>query len=490
MPTFHYTNFLGAPNTELSSFLLADNQLCIANGVDLAWKRGKIIKDLGYSRVGNALVADKSITGLHHFRQSPSVDKILATVNNSAGTNLTLKYNNAGTWTDINLGGAWDAYEDCLVEMEDFIGYCFFVGYDSTDGVFLPVASLTGTTFSTATNVTNMPQGKYVLRYRDRLYVLNCYTGAVAYPYRTYYSSIPSAGAITWTVASDFIDIDFSEQITGGGQNWDRLMIFTEFSAYMYDQDTKKKVWDVGCINHRTIQNMGPYMIWANKYDVLVSTGGRPQGIGGDIAELIAQSTSSTWRSCVIDNEYHLYLGSTKANGLSYTNCEAVFNFDIGAWRWRELGHAVTAMARYTSSGEDRQYFGVTGGVVYDKCKQTDATLVTADGTYSGYTGLPIISHWRTKPFDFGDPSTEKTINKILAYCEYGQEMNLRFRIIDNNTEVLMPFTDIGQLTKYINTFDRKLTGNFIQFEGKEYSKKKPYEFYGFSIQTFGDSKL
>ena len=179
---------------------------------------------------------------MHHFRQSSSVEKILATVNNAAGTNLVLAYNNAGTWTDIALANAWDAYEDCDVEMEDFINYCFFVGYDDTDSVFLPVGSLTGTTFSTSTNVTNMPKAKYIKRYRDRLYIGNCDISGTAYPYRVYFSSVPSAGSISWTVASDFIDVDYSEAITGLGENWDRLMIFTEFSAYVYNQSEKKKV--------------------------------------------------------------------------------------------------------------------------------------------------------------------------------------------------------------------------------------------------------
>lgn len=490
MATIHLTNFLTPPSTELSMFLLGDNQLQIANGVNLHWKQGIITKDLGYSRVGGVLQANKSITGLHNFRQSSLVQKILATVNNAAGTNLILKYNNAGTWTDITVGATWDAFEDSLVEMEDFIGYCFFVGYDATDNVFLPVASLTGTTFSAVTNVTNMPQAKYITRYRDRLYVANCYTGATAYPYRVYFSSIPVAGAITWTVASDFLDVDFSEQITGITSNWDRLVMFTEFSACFYDGDSKKKVFDTGCINNRSIQNYEGYLIWGNKHNIWVSTGGRPTAIGNDIAELITNSTPANWRSAMVDDDYHLYLGATEANGLAYTNCLAVFNFKLGYWRWRELYDNVTALCRFTSGDEDRLYLGTTGGAVFDKAKYTDATLYYADGVYSGYAGKPIISHWRTKAYDFGDPSIEKTINKIVAYSLYGQGMSLRFRIIDRNNEVVTPFTDIGRLSSVVNYFDKKITGNFIQFEGKEYSSFQPFEVYGLSIQLFGDSKL
>lgn len=480
----HLKNFITPPSTELSPFLMADNQLSICNGVNLGWKKGSIIKDLGYSKVGSTLEASKSVTGLHNFRQDSSTQKILATINNAAGTNLTLQYNNAGTWAVINVSTTYDAFEDCQTYMEDFIGYCFIVGYDSTDSVFLPVGSLTGTTFSTSANVTSMPQAKFIKRYRDRLYIGNCYTGATAYPYRVYFSSVPSAGSITWTVASDFIDVDFSEAITGLGSNWDKLAVFTEFSTYLYDQDTKIKGWDVGCVNGRTIQNLGSYLIWANKDNVWASTGGRPTPIANDIQELIKNSSPSVWRATVVGQEYHLYLGDTEANGISYNNCMATFDSILGYWRWRELYDDVTALARYTSNNEDFLYMGVADGMVHVKSKYTDPSPVFKDDT------APIVAHFRTKAFDFGDPGVDKTIAKIVAYCKDAQQLTLRFRIWNRNNEVVMPFTDIGKLGEVITIFDKRITGYFIEIEGKEYSQNQPFEFYGLTLSLGLDSTL
>lgn len=482
--SIHLTNFLTPPSTELSPFLMADNQLAICNGVNLGWKKGSIIKDLGYSKVGSTLQSGKAITGLHNFRQSSTVQKMLATVNNSAGTNLTLQYNNAGTWTAISVSTTYNGFEDAQTYMEDFIGYCFIVGYDATDDVFLPVASLTGTTFSTSTNVTSMPQGKFIKRYRDRLYVANTYYSATAYPYRVFFSSIPTAGAITWTPASDFFDVDFSEAITGLGTNWDKLAIFTEFSTYIYDQETKVKGWDIGCINGRTIANLGSYLIWANKDNVWASTGGRPTPIANDIKELLLNSSPSAWRATVVGKEYYLYLGDTEANGLSYNNCMCIFDSELGYWRWRELYDDVTALARYTTNNEDFLYMGVADGMVHVKSKYTDASKVYTDD------GNPVLSHFRTKAFDFGDPSIAKTIIKIVSYCLHAQQMTLRFRVMDKNNEVIMPFTDIGKLTQVINYYDKTLTGNFLQIEGKEYSSNQPFEFYGLSLLLLPDNKL
>lgn len=484
MPKLHLKNFLVPPTTELSPFLLAENQLSIVNGVNLTHKKGVIYKALGYNQVGDTIEASKTITGLHHFRQSPTVNKVLATANNSTGANLQLKYNNAGTWTNINISTSWDAYEDCLVEMEDFIGYCFFVGYDSTDNVFLPVGSLTGTTFSTSTNVTSMPQAKYIKRYRDRLYIANCYYSAAAYPYRVYFSSVPSAGAITWTPASDFLDVDYSEQITGLGENWDRMMIFTEYSAYMYDQSSFKKVWDTGCANHRTIKNSGAYMIWADKDNVWASTGGRPEAIGNDILYLIKNSTPSNWRAEVIDREYHLYLGDTSDKNFDYTNCKAVLNLQTGMWRWKELTDNVKAMARYNDGNDDFLYMGMADGEVMIESKYIDSTIYYADDDNT------ISAHFRTKAFDFGDPSIIKRIQKITCYSEYGNGLMVRARVYNKNNEAVMPFQDIGIINSVVQEFKNiNLAGNFIEFEFKEISKNQAFRFYGMTIEYEADGE-
>jgi len=481
---FHITNFLQPPTTELSHFLTGDNQLVICNGVNPSYKRGTLIKDLGYQKVGSTIQSNKAITGLFNFRQSSSVQKMLATVNDSTGADLELYYSTGGSWTEIPAAQvAWAGYEDSLVEMEGFIGYCFFVGYDSTDNVFLPVGSLTGTTFSTSTNVTSMPTAKYIKRYRDRLYIANCFSGS-AQPFRVYYSSVPSAGAITWTTATDFFDVDYSEQITGLGSNWDRLMIFTEFSGYMYNQDQLMQSWDIGCGNHRTIQNLGRYMIWANKDNVYASTGGDPVPVANDVLELIRRATVSNFRSAVVDGEYVLYIGSTQANGLSYSNCVLTYNVDSGMWRWREMYDSISALARYTTGGDDFLYIGASDGDVHVKSKYTDTTLIYADD------GNAISSHWRTRAYDFGDPSIKKEVSKLVAYSEYAQGLHLAFRLFDKNQEAIQEFKPLGDLKKAIQEINGSLSGYFIQFEGRELSKNQAWRFYGFTALVAPDNKL
>jgi hypothetical protein len=80
--------------------------------------------------------------------------------------------------------------------MVNYLGKTFIVGHKSST-TFLPNATINGTTFSVAdSDITDMPQGKFIVRYRDLLYVLYAKTGGTTYPSRVYYCDEPTAGAI------------------------------------------------------------------------------------------------------------------------------------------------------------------------------------------------------------------------------------------------------------------------------------------------------
>lgn len=476
-------NFLGGANTALSPLIQPQNTPTVLNGVNNAYKLGGLLKDVGYSQVGNTIEANKSVTGLFDFHQSPSVQKILATINNTAGTNLVLAYNNAGTWTDITLSSAWDGFEDCKVEMEGFIGYCFLVGYDATDSVFLPVGSLTGTTFSTSTNVTSMPTAKYIKRYRDRLYIAHAYTSGTLYEYRVYFSSVPSAGAITWTPASDFLDVDYGAAITGMETNWDRLMVFTEHTAWIYDQTIWKQLWDTGCSAHRTIANKGVFMYWGDYDNFWRSSGGQPQAIGGPVMDFIKAGNPRNFFSCVVDEEYRVYVGTVTVNSVTYTNCELVFNIPTQTWRWREYKDNFTIYAPYNDSGTIRQYMGADDGEVMNKGKYTDATLISSDD------GGDIAANFELAPVWLNSDKV-KTLNKIVAYADRAQGLNLKARIVDRSTRILTPYKPLGKLTKYINEFDVHFDkGVMIQIAGSERSSAPYFSLLGlqYDITTYAD---
>lgn len=483
MAVLNFFNWLKGANTGVSPFLMDQASCTVLNGANTSYKLGAILKDTGYVIVGSQIEANKSIRGLHNFRQDGSTQKMLVTVDDSTSDDTQLFYGTGGSWTGIGAAEtAWANFATMNVEMEDFIGYCFFVGHGTTDG-FLPVASLTGTTLSTVTNVTSMPQAKYIKRYRDRIYILNCKSSGTEYPYRVYYSSIPSAGAITWTPATNFLDVDFSEVGTGIGSNWDRLIVFTEYSMYWYDQVSWKRLYDVGCSNNRTIRNSGAYMFWANADGVWVSTGGRPQNIGGEVIDFVRYGNPLNFFAECIDEEYHLYVGTVTVNGVSYANTVLTFSIPTGSWRWRELGHNMTIFGRYNASGVNRLYMGDTTGKVFNKAKYTDATVYSSDGAVSSATdGIAIHSSFETAPLVV-EPGKLKSLDTLIAFADRAAGLKLSARVIDKNSRILTPYRPLGTLKDYITKFTVSIeNGALIQIQGTEYSRDPYWSFFGFSL--------
>ena len=458
--------------------------LFVMDNVITTYRVGSILKRPGYSIIGSALETGKSITGLHNFRQSATTQKMLATVNDGTDDDTQLFYSTGGAWSEIAAGEtAWANKANINVEMADFDGYCYIVGYGSTDGFIAP-RTLTGTTLGT-TNTTDMPNAKYITRYRDRLYIANTDISGTPTRFRLYYSSVPSSGTITWNTSTQFLDVDYSEDIKGIAENWDRLFVFTEYSAYMVTNPPieKKKVWDVGCSSHRSIKNSGQYMLWANRDGVFMSKNGSdPVNISGRVADFIRFSNMTTCFAEIVDEEYHLYIGSVTVNGVSYSNCSLVFNIPTMTWRVHEYYDSMSIFGKFYSSGQDFLWMGTTTGSVHQLGKYTDATLKTSDN------GQPIHSWFQTGAFDFGTPAEKKELKKLFAYSDRAQGLMLYGRVVNMNNQGSTEWRSLGELKEYINEFSiNPESGNFLQIEGVENGTNPYWSFFGMTFDVNQD---
>ena len=458
--------------------------LYVMDNVVTSYKIGSILKRPGYVQIGSVLEAGNSITGMFNYRESAATQVMLATVNDSTDDDTQLFWSTGAGWTEITgAETAWAGEANVNVEMEHFIGECFFVGHSTVDG-FLPPRNYrhSTTTFGT-NNTTSMPNAKYIKRYRDRLFIANTDIAGTATPFRVYYSTVPAAGAITWTTASNFFDVDYDEEITGIGVNWDRLMIFTEYSAYMVTGVSplvRKKIWDRGCADHRTIKNHGSMMIWADMDGVWVSQGGGdPVNIAGRVIDFIKFSNMTNSFSEIVDEEYHLYIGGVTVNGITYANCTVILNIPTMTWRVHEYFDAMSIFAKFYSSGQDFLYMGATDGEVHRLGKYTDSTILTTDDT------TPIHSWFQTGAMDFGVPAERKILNKMFAYADRAQGLMLKSRVVDANNQAVTEWKPLGELVKYINEFyinpDK---ANFIQIEGVENGSNQYWSLFGFSFDV------
>lgn len=462
----------------------------ILDNCNVTYRTGEITKDVGYAQFGNSVIeTNMSPTGFFDFHQSPTMQRALVTINNAAGTNLQLLYHDspyatAGAWTAISIGTTWNAFEDSAVEMESFLGYCFFVGYDSTDDAFLPVATLTGTTFSTTDGTTDMPQGKFIKRYRDRIYLLNTRTGGTNYPYRVYFTN---AGVRTWDLTNNFVDFDYGSEITGGGVVGDLLLAFTPYQCWFYNQVQRKVLFNQGCVAHRTIKNYAQALFFANTEGVWITKGGEPTLISQDVRNFIKASTNPAgWFAEINQDEYWLYIGSTvtvrtDGESFSYSNCVLIYNINENTWRVRELGHIPTIfMGSYNrTTGIQSMHIGATNGYAY-----TVSLPDASSPTYS-YAGSDISALFRTRPLDLGDQVNEKIVEKIYGYAGRAQGLKLKGRWIAKNRK--SRWFDIGEMNNQFEEFnlppDDK-SGLFLQIEGLERSQRTSFSFKGFNIRT------
>lgn len=480
----HFLEFTRGLISQSSPLLVPKNALQMMSNADVTYSPGKMLKRPGYIIVGSALESGSfDITGLFNFRQSGQSGKMMATVNDSTDDDTQLFYSTGGAWTEVTAAEtAWANKADINVEMESFIDHCFMVGYGDTDG-FIDSASFTGTTFSTSANVTNMPKAKYIKRYRDRLYVGNCNNGSDE-PFRIYFSSVPSSGSISWTTASDFIDVDFGDEITGMANAWDRLIIMNRYSGFIYDQTSLKKLFDIGCSNNRTLRTYSQFLFWANSDGVWMSTGGgRPENISGPVIDFIRNTNMDNTFAEIVDEEYWINLGtSVTVNGIDYTNVTLIYNIPSKSWRLYEHDNLFTIYARFLDSGDDFMWMGTVDGKVKKHGKFHDSTLLKDDD------GTKIPSRVMTGALMFGDPSIKKEVLKILVYSEYAQGVNVRMRVMDKQGFAVTPWQRVGKLSKFIEEYSfNSKEGNFFQLEFTEFGANDFWAIYGFTALVQAD---
>ena len=472
-------------NTNVSPLIHPIDQPYLMNGCNNAWRIGALTKDTGYTIVGAQIEANKSILGHYNFRQAPGTEKELATMDDATSDDTQLFYRTSGSWTEIGAAEtAWANVATAKVEMESFIGYCFFVGHSSVDG-FLPVGSLTGTTFSTSTNVTSMPQAKYIKRYKGQLWVANCKSGGTEYPYRLYKSSVPSAGAITWAPATDFLDVDYSDEITGLETAWGRLIAFTEYKMWIYDGSSFTDPYETGCSSHRTIKKSGPYMLWCDVNGVQVSSGGQPKNISGEIYNLYMAGNPRNYFAEVVDEQYFLYIGNITVGDVSYTNLVAIFDIGKSIWWVREMAEQMTTFARFNDSGLMRLHMGTASGKVMNKGKYTDSTLLKSDN------GSDISSEFELAPFHLDSLDAFKSLEAAIFYADRPGGVKMYARVLDNNQRIVTDYLPIGELTQFINSFDVDVNdGVMLQLKGEETGQNEYWSFLGYSLDIQLDGKI
>lgn len=414
------------------------------------------------------------VNGIHGYYQKNGTQKLLIVVN-KGGDASELKYYNDGAWTLIT--GANTLSSESKFEMETFIDHAFIVGATSGGSpTWTTTASLMGTTYSTATNVTGAPKARYIKVYRDLLYLVNIQDGGVNYPSRFFYSDAVTAGAITWTATNwEEVNADDGDQFMGVDVNTDRLILFKEYSAYRWDTNFIVKIADVGTTSHRSVKTVDFYTFFFNRQGIFKYAGGRPIRISAPIQPYIDGMTSSVYDVVAYtDNDhYRCFIGNTTVDDESFTNMELEYNFRTDSWTTNILKDKVLCAASYTVSNKRRIYFGSDLGAVYKRADGDDA-IHSDRYVDSSSTGDPIYCEFQTKDFDGGVPELKKYFGTISVFLDRVQGVKVYYSLDKEN------FLPIRQLRETVSR--ENLEGkncNFVSFKITESSKLKPFIFNG-----------
>ena len=457
---------------------MKDDEVILCKNVWI-YKLGKLEKVPGYTLAqNNQVVNAKSINYLHYYYQ-PSTFNSYLLAGSDSGTDYILKYRTTGNWSTL---GTYTGRAGSEISAVNYLDKTFIIGYDS--GTFLNPATVTGTTWTADSgvdpNLLNMPKGKFIVRFRDLIYVLNAQVGATNYPNRGYYCDEPVAGAIGWTgVATNFIEFgyDDGDEVTGGIDALDRLIVFKHYSTWKYDESSRVKIADIGCDSYRSIVKIKDVPYWYGNNGINRWTGDSPECISAKVQPFL-DAMDETKRGETIgmvynNEEYRLFIGTVTVDGITFTNCSICFNTRTNKLYIRCTYDIIKSACQYVEASKRRTYFGNDNGYVMK-------FGLKIDGVYSD-NGNEIDSFFITKKLDHGIAYDLKYTNHVTIFSKYATKMKVSLQ-----AESQKAFVQGSKpvLTKDIDDIDFSISYKRGQYKFYEKSKDKSWEFEGFIIRT------
>jgi len=449
-------NLSGGMNAKATPLILKDEECeqIINYNLDTT---GALTKRPGYDVFGSQMIAARRVLGLFQYTNTatPAETTQLAVVDNATPNATVIYYNNSGTWATSKTNDTYAATRTNFnrYRFATFLNYVFRVNGTDVVGSSINVnGSAWGTTNCPATITPS-----FIAVYQDRGYAAR--SGA-ANGSRLYFSSLPSAGVITWTVGTDYIDInpDDGDEITALENNGNRLLIFKNRSMYRwnYGQVEPDRLIGIGTSSQecvRTNFDLG-ITFFANEYGAYAYSGNRPKLISRKIQKWIDAIPAADLNSMCAETDadhYYLYMSdSMTVDGRVYTNVMAVYTISLDAWVIYTLNTPARVMNKLIQSSAEDIYFGNTQGRTY---KFNSGTADDSGGA-SFNTAANINGEILTKEYLLSFPE-RSTIDSLYTISNQRVEANV-FYSIDRNEK----FTPLGNIIKRFSSFPVGKDGN------------------------------
>lgn len=281
--------------------------------------------------------------------------------------------------------------------------------------------------------------------YKSRVYL----AGDVRYPSRLFFSSvISSAGKITWTPATDFVDINpgDGEDCTGLKRYSLELLFFKPNYIYRYrttgiDPDPLIRV---GTRSQESIIEGKRGIYFHHDTGFYRYSGGYPEDVSRPISDFVSAIPFSQYANVTAwkDNDHiyfsvgNLTLAETYGN-VSYKNVVLRYTESSEVWTVYSYARDIRRASPYVTNSSSSIAVGTDNGAV----AQFNV----------GNTDLmePIAYRLVTKWYDLEGIENRKMIQKLVSVCEKARGAHLMYQIDDDQS-----WKEIGEMTKYLNYWD------------------------------------
>jgi hypothetical protein len=218
----------------------------------------------------------------------------------------------------------------------------------------------------------------------------------------------------------------------------EKFISFDEDNMYLWDPSStwSYKMPGFGCVNERTIQNVGGNLIWMDREAIYLYDGSnRPIDIskkikdsvdGYGLFDLINASNFSQACAGSLNGKYYLSVGdlSTQsgAPASALTNAEFVFDVSTGAWTVNTRDDEPVVYATFiNSSGNKDLYYGEETAMAVYKMNTG-----TSDEDSAG-SSVTIAFEARSPNYTFADPTIEYRISAFYVKYKSGGDVTMAY---------------------------------------------------------------
>lgn len=465
-----YNDLSGGMVTQVSDDLLPQNTATLS--INLQYDViGDVTQRSGTSLLGSQVSAGNGCDGLAQFISSDLTKNRLVAA--FGGTNYAF---DGASWSGIG-GGMTPGI---AVRYTSFWNNLYRVGGGQGTYSWNGSGSMNG--------VTGSPTGKYIMPYKQRLYI----AGDPTYPNRLWFSTIADFnGSFTFDTTNlseqyiDFTSGRANDVITGLGKISNLLIIFLNNVIYRWNGSSTdpEVIIDVGCSSQDSVVNSKGLIYFFNPSGFFTTDSGYPQEISRPIYDWIQGIDPANYGKIYGGQDAdHVYWfvgdvtltkvkrDSSLATGRTFKNVCIVYT--ISSKNWYVYSYANNLRFLYSYTGTDNAVSLVGGDTLGNVLK-----LNTGTTDYVSTGNSPIFYEWESKEEFFGSRSETDQINQMAWFMDNGKGAQVSV------SSEGKPFETIGQITDRVTMFPAVNTkGHFFQFRLAGANIGSPIVFTGFEI--------